>query len=88
MNDPSKTEHTSNVRLAESDAVAVDMCGCGTLQVHLGDLSLRLPPEVVVGLMRTLGVALARRHTILAARANSEPIATSWSGSETPRGKA
>ena len=47
MANTSNTDHSSNVRLAESDSVAVDMCGCGTLQVHLGDLSLRLPPEMV-----------------------------------------
>jgi hypothetical protein len=29
-----KPEHTTNVRLAESDYAAVDMCHCGALQVH------------------------------------------------------
>ncbi len=88
MANKSNTDHSSNVRLAESESVAVDMCGCGTLQLHLGDLSLRLPPEMVVNLIRTLGTALASRQRILAHRAEPEVLNANWSGSETPRGKA
>ncbi len=62
MSDRSKTEHATNVRLAESDYAAVDMCHCGALQLHLGDLSLRLPPDLVLSLTRTLAVALTRRQ--------------------------
>ena len=88
MANTANSDHSSNVRLAESEAVAVDMCGCGTLQVHLGDLSLRLPAEMVANLIRTLGAALAARQRILAHRAAPELAAANWSGSETPRGKA
>lgn len=70
MAKPQTHEHPSLVRLAENDESAVDMCECGTLQLHVGGLSLRLPPEVVVNLARTLTAALARRQAILAGRAN------------------
>jgi len=89
MSNSSKTEHPANVRLAESDYAAVDMCHCGALQVHLGDLSLRLPPELVLSLTRTLTVALARRQSILTERdADAGMAGASWAGSDTPRGKA
>jgi hypothetical protein len=89
MSNPSKTEHATNVRLAESDYAAVDMCHCGALQLHLGDLSLRLPPDLVLSLTRTLTVALARRQSILTERTNESSLAGSnWAGSEAPRGKA
>jgi hypothetical protein len=70
MAKPSKIEHPTLIRLAENDESAVDMCDCGTLQLHLGGLSLRLPPDVVVNLARTLTAALARRQAILAGRIN------------------
>jgi len=89
MPKPSETEHASNVRLAESDHAAVDMCHCGTLQVHLGDLSLRLPAELVLSLTRTLTVALARRQSILSERAGEASMAAvNWASNDTPRGKA
>lgn len=88
MNDKSNTDHSNYVRLAENEAVAVDMCRCGSLQVHLGELSLRLPPEVVTNLVRTLGAALTRRQTLLASPTSGELTNTSWSGGEAPRGKA
>ena len=92
MSNHSKTDHTSNVRLAESDFAAVDMCHCGTLQLHLGDLSLRLPADVVLNLTRTLTAALARRQSLLNERVNESSTGASagfarWAG-ETPRGKA
>jgi len=89
MSKPSKHEHPTNVRLAESDYAAVDMCHCGALQVHLGDLSLRLPPDLVLSLTRTLTVALARRQSILTERDPDASITgANWAGSDTPRGKA
>jgi len=89
MSNSSKTEHASNVRLAESDHAAVDLCHCGALQLHLGDLSLRLPPDLVLGLTRTLTLALARRQSILTERADAAGLApANWAGSDTPRGKA
>ncbi len=83
-----KTEHASNVRLAHCEYAAVDMCDCGALQVHLGDLSLRLPPELAQALTRTLSAALARRQALLTERANESLVGASWAGTDTPRGKA
>jgi hypothetical protein len=88
MSHHSKTDQATNVRLAESDYAAVDMCHCGTLQVHLGDLSLRLPAELVLSLTRTLTAALARRQSILVARGEGEIAGINWAGGESPRGKA
>ncbi len=66
------------------------MCHCGALQLHLGDLSLRLPPDLVLSLTRTLTVALARRQSILTERTDGDAgmAGASWAGSDTPRGKA
>jgi len=88
MSHHSKTDHTTNVRLAESDHAAVDMCHCGTLQVHLGDLSLRLPPDLVLCLTRTLTAALARRQSILIERGEAASLGVSWAGNDSRRGKA
>ncbi|MET0794790.1 MAG: hypothetical protein ABW061_24940 [Polyangiaceae bacterium] len=88
MANTSKADHTNNVRLAESEYAAVDMCHCGALQLHLGDLSIRLPPELVLALTRTLTAALARRQSLLNERAAENLVGSSWAGSETPRGKA
>ena len=88
MANTSHPDHSSNVRLAESESVAVDMCHCGTLQVHVGDLSLRLPPELVASLTRTLSAALERRQRLLMQRAAPDLLNANWSGGDTPRGKA
>lgn len=88
MSHHSKTDPATNVRLAEGDYVAVDMCHCGTLQLHLGDLSLRLPPDLVLSLTRTLSVALARRQKLLTERGDSESIAAGWPRRDHPPGKA
>jgi len=89
MSDPAIKEHAKHVRLVESDHAAVDMCQCGSLQLHLGDLSLRLPPDLVLSLTRTLTVALARREEILTERAGATGMAgASWASSHALRGKA
>ena len=88
MDRSSNKDHSDNVRLAESEYAAVDMCHCGALQVHLGDLSLRLPPELVLTLTRTLTAALARRQSILNERAAASAPYAGWAGTDTPRGKA
>ena len=88
MANSSKPDHSNHVRLAESEYAAVDMCHCGTLQLHLGDLSVRLPPELVLALTRTLTAALARRQSILNERSADHLASPSWAGSDTPRGKA
>ncbi len=87
MSNHSKPEHTNQVRLAENDFVAVDMCHCGTLQLHLGDLSLRLLPDAVLHLTRTLAAALARRQSLLNEPGDGSLVTANWSGNETP-GKA
>jgi hypothetical protein len=88
MSNHSKTDHTTNIRLAESDYAAVDMCHCGALQLHLGDLSLRLPADLVLSLTRTLTVALARRQSILIERGEGQLVDAHWAANVGPRGKA
>ncbi len=88
MANPSKADHAHHVRLAESEYAAVDMCHCGALQLHLGDLSVRLPPELMLSLMRTLTAALTRRQSILNERVAENLIGSSWTGGDAPRGKA
>jgi hypothetical protein len=51
---------THPIRLAESESIAVDLCPCGTLQLHLGALTLRFNGVGLARLLRTLGVALVR----------------------------
>jgi len=84
----SQKDHANSERLAEGECRAVDLCQCGTLQLHLGDLSLRLSPDVAHSVLRTLAAALARRQALLAERANAAFATANWSGGETPRGKA
>ena len=84
----SKTDHATNIRLAESEHAAVDMCHCGELKLHLGGLSLRLPPDLAQSLARTLTLALARRQSILSEGDQAGLPGTAWGRTETPRGKA
>ena len=88
MTNPSKADHLDQVRLAESEYAAVDMCHCGALQLHLGNLSIRLPPELLLSLTRTLTAALARRQSMLNERSAEDLVGASWAGTDTPRGKA
>lgn len=56
-------------RIAEGRAANVDECvGCGTLHVTIGALSLRLDPEALASVSRTLEDALAH---LLAERASA-----------------
>jgi hypothetical protein len=48
----------TQVRLAESEFVAIDRCSCGTLRVHLGALTLRVSAEALEQVMQTLDQAL------------------------------
>ncbi len=88
MANHAKTDHERTTRLAEGEFAIVDMCNCGSLQLHLGDLTLRLSPDVVRGLMRTLGAALAQREALLNERAAADFIGGGWSSPESQRGKA
>lgn len=58
---PNPTESTDcpRTRLAQGDFAAVDACRCGTVQVHLGALTLRLAPCALAELAGTLNQALA-----------------------------
>src|SRR6185312_776704 len=58
-------QEEGTVRLAESDTVAVDMCPCGTIHLHVGALSLRLRPDGAASLLQTLGIAFARRQAMI-----------------------
>jgi len=46
-------------RLAEGGIAAVDVCSCGTLQVHIGALTLRMDEAALSELMSTFGRALS-----------------------------
>ena len=46
-------------RLAQSAVAAVDVCTCGTMQLHIGALSVRMSPEALSQLLGTLGRAVA-----------------------------
>ena len=50
-------------RLAEGGIASVDVCSCGTLQIHIGALSLRMDEGALSELVTTLGRAL-ERHAI------------------------
>jgi hypothetical protein len=82
----SRTDHANMTRLAEGECTTIDMCTCGALQLQLGDLSLRLSPEVAHNVMRTLGAALSRRQEILTERAAAEFASGAWSVGDALRG--
>ncbi|HMJ12199.1 MAG TPA: hypothetical protein VK524_12330 [Polyangiaceae bacterium] len=83
------------IRLAERDALAVDICPCGTLAVHVGALSLRLDLESVTSLIAILNEAVAERDRLISsprARVEGAPsdrgLYWSSSASDQRRGKA
>jgi len=55
---PLETE-CRRTRLAESAVAAVDICGCGMMQLHLGPFTVRMAPDAVSELLATLGRAVA-----------------------------
>jgi hypothetical protein len=55
---PSERRECTRIRLAESGVAAVDLCSCGTLQVHIGALTLRLDELALSELTATFGRAL------------------------------
>jgi hypothetical protein len=84
----SQANHGDTARLAEGEYAAVDMCTCGMMQLHIGDLSLRLDPDVVLSLTCTLASALSRRQAILSERSDSDLRAGTWAVPVAQRGKA
>ena len=57
---PSVRNDCARERLAESGVAAVDLCGCGVMQVHVGALTFRMVPGAVRELAATLQHAVAR----------------------------
>lgn len=46
-------------RVSEGPFCSVDACGCGTLHVSIGAVTLRLEPEVAESIWNVLGQGLA-----------------------------
>ena len=55
---PAERGECTRLRLAESGIAAVDRCSCGTLQVHIGALTLRLDEVALSELATTFSRAL------------------------------
>jgi len=53
----SSEEHPAE-RLAQGEFTAVDRCECGSLQLHVGALTLRMSPRALAELADTLNHAL------------------------------
>ena len=47
--------------LSEGPFCKVEQCGCGTIHLSLGPFTLRLHPDVVESIWRTLGEALGQQ---------------------------
>lgn len=47
----------TQTRLAESSVAVVDLCSCGTLQVHIGPMTVRLAASALDELQNTLARA-------------------------------
>ena len=46
--------------LAQSGSLRVDHCGCGTINLHLGSVSLRVSPQALMQLSEVLKLASGR----------------------------
>ena len=57
--DGSERSECPRTRLAENGVGAVDVCGCGMWQLHIGALTVRLAPGAVSELLGLLGHAVA-----------------------------
>jgi hypothetical protein len=89
MDQPSsKPVSNRTIRLAECESIAVDLCPCGTMQVHLGALSLRFHAESVGRLVETLGAALARRQALVCMSDMSDMSRLDWNGAGRAPGNA
>ena len=51
-------DNCERTRLAQGSVAAVDVCGCGMMQLHIGALTLRMAPCAVSDLLSTLGRAV------------------------------
>jgi len=88
MNTSPHLEQDGPVRLAESETVAVDMCPCGTLHLHVGALSLRMRPDGAASLLQTLGLAFARRQALMARATDTGELYASFTVPARPKGEA
>lgn len=79
-----QSKHTcQRRRLAATPVVSIDACSCGTIQVHLGALTLRFTPEGLSEVARGINEALVEFET---ARARSDdPGRAGWAAA---RGQA
>jgi len=77
----------TQVRLAESELVAVDKCSCGALRVHLGALTLRVTPDALQQVVHTLGSALIADASLSAAQPSPLKAAT-LGVRKSPRGQS
>lgn len=70
-------------RLAHTPMVAIDVCTCGMMQLHVGALTLRMAPEALRELTTALELAL-RRYAVEA----RTDAALLEAASRAPRGQA
>jgi hypothetical protein len=54
----------TNSLLAKSGSFRVDHCSCGTINLHLGAVSMRLDPQALMQLTAMLNTASARYQNI------------------------
>ncbi len=47
-------------KLAQSDNASVDRCDCGTVTLHIGGVSVRIPETHLAEVVRTFGLGLMR----------------------------
>lgn len=66
MRGHSRRANCDRVRLAEGPVASVDLCDCGTMQLNIGALTLRLTPGALSELLATLGSAVAEHAAQLA----------------------
>ena len=53
-------KNCTNSLLAKSGSFRVDRCSCGTINLHLGAISMRLDPQALMQLTAMLNTASAR----------------------------
>jgi len=52
--------HTPNRRLVDGGAVAVDLCSCGSIQLHLSSITLRIEVASFLQMVDVLNIARDR----------------------------
>ncbi|MEM8609086.1 MAG: hypothetical protein AAGF92_18425 [Myxococcota bacterium] len=67
-----KLKRCSPKRLASTPVVTVDGCGCGSMQLHMGPMTLRLNANAAAALVATLSRALAGLPTVPCPRGPNE----------------